>query len=108
MFFLNLNRFLSVWVSTKGKTNTGMQNVFNIKNEMWGIGYEDMKFDTKQINFTFLDVTTYDSPRTSTANTHEQDLSTSSIKSSTSKGHIKSKLIIHFMLINLGKVLYKK
>lgn len=108
MFFLNLNCFLSVWVSTKGKTNTGMQNVFNIKNKMWGIGYEDMKFDTKQINFTFLDVTTYDSPRTSTANTHEQDLSTSSIKSSTSKGHIKSKLIIHFMLINLGKVLYKK
>lgn len=106
MFFLNLNRFLSVWVSTKGKTNTGMHNVFNIKNKMWGIGYEDMKFE--QINFTFLDVTTYDSPRTSTANTHEQDLSTSSIKSSTSKGHIKSKLIIHFMLINLGKVLYKK
>lgn len=69
---------------------------------------EDMRFDTKQINFTFLDVTTYDSPRTSTANTHEQDSSTSSIKSSTSKGHIKSKLIIYFMLINLGKVIYKK
>lgn len=62
--------------------------------------FEDMKFDTKQINYTFLDVTTYDSPRTSTANTHEQDSSTSSIKSSTSKGHIKSKPKIHFMLTN--------
>lgn len=70
--------------------------------------FEDMKFDTKQINYTFLDVTTYDSPRKSTANTHEQDSSTSSIKSSTSKGHIKSKLKIHFMLTNLGKVIYKK
>lgn len=59
--------------------------------------FEDMKFDTKQINYTFLDITTYDSPRKSTANTHEQDSSTSSIKSRTSKGHIKSKLKIHFM-----------
>lgn len=69
--------------------------------------FEDLKFDTKQIKFTFLDVTSYDPPHTSTAKTHEQESSTSSIKSSNSKGHIRSKLKIHFMLINLGKVYTK-
>lgn len=69
--------------------------------------FEDLKFDTKQINFTFLDVTSYDPPHISTAKTHEQESSTSSINSSNSKGHIRSKFKIHFMLINLGKVYTK-
>lgn len=57
--------------------------------------------------YSSIDVTSYDPPHISTAKTHEQESSTSSIKSSNSKGHIRSKFKIHFMLINLGKVYTK-
>lgn len=67
--------------------------------------FEDLIIVAKPIIFTFLDVTTYDPPHTSRANTYESEPLTLSIKSSTLKGHIKSKFKMNFKLLNLEKVI---